>query len=419
MRTRNLSLQFNLLSPSLFAQRTGLLLLLLAVPAAALAQGVSRCVITHFPPESLVASNTTSTETELGWTAPSIHLLNCRILGYVVYRDGNPIARTTGTSYSAGGLSPSTTYKFAVGTLDEAGVSPLAAIAVTTMSADNGSRPETSPFPSASRAAQTNPAPASDQLEGIYVAQEQGYAHWYYFKPSGAVALDCDQMLIDPDEALTWPTYEVYVETNAEERGYRPVACSLGRYQLQGEHIRFNALAFSVDPSKRTKFRERAFAGDKDRTGDERLRTLRGFDVVQIVKAIPLSVDPNYSRTWVLVRQSDQTGRKLEGEFFNLVMSAPVGTLNTGAAGTANFSSGGQFSLAVETSWEGNTAASPRPGGSGGTGRYEIQGHEIIFYNSDGTVSVRNFGYLGKDRNGREFIAIGGFLWVKGDIFPQ
>ncbi len=268
--------------------------------------------------------------------------------------------------------------------------------------------------------AETRSTSAPDRLEGIYVARETGYAHWYYFKPSGAVALDCDQILVDPDEALAWPTYKIYVEINAEQKGYRPVDCSLGRYRLRGDQIRFNALAFSVDPSRRTKFREGAFEGQKDRKGDERLQTIRGFDVIQIVKAVPLpGVDPNYSRTWVLDRQSDQTGRRLEGEYFNLVMSAPVGTLSTGTAGRANFSPDGQFSLAVETAWEGNAAASPHPGGRLGNGTYEIQGHTIIFHNSDGTVSTRNFGYLGKDNKGREFIAIGGFIWVKGDIFSE
>jgi hypothetical protein len=100
-------------------------------------------------------------------------------------------------------------------------------------------------------------------------------------------------------------------------------------------------------------------------------------------------------------------------------MSAPVGTLSTGTAGRANFSPEGQFSLAVETAWEGNAAASPHPGGRLGNGTYEIQGHTIIFHNSDGTVCTRNFGYLGKDNKGREFIAIGGFIWVKGDIFSE
>lgn len=275
--------------------------------------------------------------------------------------------------------------------------------------------PNASGAGSGTTSAESSASAGPENLEGIYVAREgTGNAHWYYFQPSGAVALECDQFLGDPSQALSWPTMSVSVDNQAAQRGYRPVACSLGQYEFQGNQIRFNVYAFLVDFAQRVKFRVTGYRQD-DRRGVEGLQTLKGFDVVKLVRP----VSATYSPSWVLYRQPDQTGRTLDGTFSNLVLPGSVGTYNTGQTGDARFTPDGQFAVSVQTSWEGNAGAQPKPGGRTGTGTYEIQGHTIFFHNADGTTSVRNFGYLGKDERGREFIAIGGFLWVTGNILSE
>jgi beta-glucanase (GH16 family) len=69
-------------------------------------------------PTGLTASGTTSTSTNLSWGASTD---NVGVTGYDVLRNGTSIATVTGTSYTATGLGPSTTYSFAVRARDAAG----------------------------------------------------------------------------------------------------------------------------------------------------------------------------------------------------------------------------------------------------------------------------------------------------------
>jgi chitodextrinase len=83
-------------------------------------------------PTGLHASGTTACGTSLTWTAvgaPS----NCSVSGYTVFKNGTSIGTTTGTTFSVGGLSPSTVYTFAVAATDGAGASAESGtISVTT-----------------------------------------------------------------------------------------------------------------------------------------------------------------------------------------------------------------------------------------------------------------------------------------------
>jgi chitodextrinase len=69
-------------------------------------------------PTNLTASGTTQTATNLSWTASTD---NVGVTGYDVYRDGSLIASVTGTTYTATGLTASTTYSFFVRAKDAAG----------------------------------------------------------------------------------------------------------------------------------------------------------------------------------------------------------------------------------------------------------------------------------------------------------
>lgn len=69
-------------------------------------------------PTNLTASGTTQTATNLSWTASTD---NIGVTGYDVYRDGSLLASVTGTTYTATGLTASTTYSFFVRAKDGAG----------------------------------------------------------------------------------------------------------------------------------------------------------------------------------------------------------------------------------------------------------------------------------------------------------
>ncbi len=69
-------------------------------------------------PTNLVASNTTSTTTDLSWS-PSTD--NIGVTGYDVYEGVGVIGTTSGTSFNVTGLTPSTNYSFSVIAKDAAG----------------------------------------------------------------------------------------------------------------------------------------------------------------------------------------------------------------------------------------------------------------------------------------------------------
>ncbi len=82
-------------------------------------------------PTNLASSNVTETSATLSWTASTD---NVGVVGYDVYRNGSYIANTTGTSYTATGLSASTTYTFYVKAKDAMGLESNASntVSVTT-----------------------------------------------------------------------------------------------------------------------------------------------------------------------------------------------------------------------------------------------------------------------------------------------
>ncbi len=220
-------------------------------------------------------------------------------------------------------------------------------------------------------------------LDGLYVGRYPGgdTAVAYLFKPSGRVAYDFYQSVVDPDEAASWPTIEVYVETEAKEKGYEPYSVNLGTYQLLGDRIRLNTQELYIDSTRQVKFRETVFGDTFDQKGKElSFRALPDLSAIAIDGA-------------VLLRQGDLTGTKLSGDF------AQDGR----ATIRASFTPDGRFSW-----W----FLSNTGGEEQGTGQYQVQGNEIILQYSDGTVQKKVFAYLGGDKNGK-VLAIGGWILVE------
>jgi chitodextrinase/uncharacterized Ntn-hydrolase superfamily protein len=82
-------------------------------------------------PTNLTASNTTTSTTDLSWTASTD---NVGVTGYDVYEGVGVIGTTAGTSFNVTGLTPSTNYSFTLVAKDAAGNEspPSNAVAVTT-----------------------------------------------------------------------------------------------------------------------------------------------------------------------------------------------------------------------------------------------------------------------------------------------
>ncbi|MEJ9209739.1 lytic polysaccharide monooxygenase, partial [Paenibacillus larvae] len=94
------------------------------------------------PPTSLVSSGQTSHSIELRWNASSSNVAK-----YEIFRDGQLIGETAGTSYSDRGLKADTTYTYTVRAVDAAGnISPASdAISVKTKKSDTSAVEEWDP----------------------------------------------------------------------------------------------------------------------------------------------------------------------------------------------------------------------------------------------------------------------------------
>jgi chitinase len=84
-------------------------------------------------PTGLTAPSTTSSSVSLAWTAPSGD-----VSGYNVYQNGTKVGTASGTSYTATGLSASTTYSYAVTAYNSAGESPKSSTVSATTKASGG-----------------------------------------------------------------------------------------------------------------------------------------------------------------------------------------------------------------------------------------------------------------------------------------
>jgi glucosylceramidase len=86
-------------------------------------------------PGGLAASATSSTSTNLGWSAASD---NVGVVGYNIYRNAVQIGTSTTTSFTSTGLSPATTYAYSVSAKDAAGNVSAASpgLSVTTLASN-------------------------------------------------------------------------------------------------------------------------------------------------------------------------------------------------------------------------------------------------------------------------------------------
>ncbi|HTA50818.1 MAG TPA: glycosyl hydrolase family 18 protein, partial [Verrucomicrobiae bacterium] len=91
------------------------------------------CTTTPSAPTGLAASGTTSSGTNLNWTADTPPT-NCTISSYTVLQNGASIGTASGTSFTVTGLAASTAYSFTVKATDANGTSAASsAVNVTTL----------------------------------------------------------------------------------------------------------------------------------------------------------------------------------------------------------------------------------------------------------------------------------------------
>src|SRR5580692_1267558 len=96
------------------------------------------CTTKPSAPTGLAASGTTSSGTNLSWTADTPPA-NCTISSYTVLQNGTSIGTPSGTSFAVSGLSASTSYSFTVEATDAAGTSPASStLSVTTLANSGG-----------------------------------------------------------------------------------------------------------------------------------------------------------------------------------------------------------------------------------------------------------------------------------------
>ncbi|HEV2377536.1 MAG TPA: glycosyl hydrolase family 18 protein [Streptosporangiaceae bacterium] len=92
-------------------------------------------------PTGLAVTGTTQTSVSLSWVAPS-----GTVTGYNIYQGGAKVASTTGTSFTVSGLSPGTSYTFAVTATNTSGESPQSSsVTATTQSSGGGGSPPGAP----------------------------------------------------------------------------------------------------------------------------------------------------------------------------------------------------------------------------------------------------------------------------------
>ncbi len=95
--------------------------------------GGGSCTTTPGAPTGLAASGTTSSSTNLSWTAATPPT-NCTISSYTVLKNGTSIGTATGTTFAVTGLTASTSYSFMVEATDSNGTSGASsAVNVTTL----------------------------------------------------------------------------------------------------------------------------------------------------------------------------------------------------------------------------------------------------------------------------------------------
>jgi chitinase len=98
----------------------------------------NNCTTKPSAPTGLAASGTTSSGTNLSWTADTAPA-NCTISSYTVLQNGTSIGTPTGTSFAVSGLSASTSYSFTVEATDAAGTSTASSsLNVTTLANGGG-----------------------------------------------------------------------------------------------------------------------------------------------------------------------------------------------------------------------------------------------------------------------------------------
>ncbi|MGG4396437.1 glycosyl hydrolase family 18 protein [Paenibacillus thiaminolyticus] len=93
-------------------------------------------------PENLAVTGFSSTAVSLSWSAASD---NVGVTGYEVYRNGTLAGTTAITSYTVTGLTPDTSYSFAVKAKDAAGNASASSAVVTATTAPGGPDPNPAP----------------------------------------------------------------------------------------------------------------------------------------------------------------------------------------------------------------------------------------------------------------------------------
>jgi hypothetical protein len=179
-------------------------------------------------------------------------------------------------------------------------------------------------------------------------------------------------------------------------------SCHLGTYVLGEGGIRVRTRRVQVDVTHRTVYYEGSIGpGPADYEETYPFRRVKGGEVIEI-------------RGGTLLHQGDFTGRRLEAvKMESVVLNLPAQSRMV----QGWFRPDGTFLLKRFRSGSSVGGLILGPAESENRGRYEIRGHEILFYSPDGQVERNLFGYLGKGTQGKEIVVIGNDICPVDRIF--
>ncbi len=253
-------------------------------------------------------------------------------------------------------------------------------------------------------------------LDGLYlgVRGKDGIeAASYIFRPSGKVVVSA-QAFLDPDAIgpvnspgsgpPAWRLTDRFPRVDPLDPN-PPVTldfgCRFGAYALAEGSLRLRTRPVQVDVTRRTVYYNNLpLAGSPEQEETLPFRSLKGADVIQIDGT-------------VLTRQGDFTGYTLEAAKLESIVFNPAGESRLIEGW---FRADGTFVLKrmrtqnpVMTMGINQLGPLVMPGTSESQnqGRYQIRGHEILFYSPDGKVERKLFGHLGKSPDGKERVVIG------------
>jgi chitodextrinase len=191
-------------------------------------------------PSNLIPTAVSASQITLGWAAS---MDNVGVAGYRIYRNGISIATSGTTSFSDGGLAPSTTYTYSVAALDAAGniSAPSAGATETTFASLLGTYATT--FPLTEHPIFENGNWSNGKADGLDWADVQTVGGLAYGSESGSGGYDDSTAILTgtwgPDQTAEATVHSVNQNSNVWEEVEIRLRSKITAYSCTGYEINF------------------------------------------------------------------------------------------------------------------------------------------------------------------------------------